>query len=102
MSQYRHIERTDWAERKKKGAATLTANAIKGINQMPPKGGSVHLSDEEIGSAVAYMLSQLPGDAVTAEAKSAQLAKPPPRGHAIEYGTDSKSNCRCGKAEACR
>jgi c(7)-type cytochrome triheme protein len=65
----------DWAERKKKGAAGLTANAIKGINQMPPKGGSTHLSDEEIGSVVEYMLAQLPGEAVTAEAKPAQVAK---------------------------
>jgi c(7)-type cytochrome triheme protein len=68
----------DWAERKKKGVATLTANAIKGINQMPPKGGSVHLSDEEIGSAVAYMLSQLPGDAVAAQPQPAQAAKAAP------------------------
>ena len=68
----------DWAERKKKGEAVLTGNAIKGINQMPPKGGSMHLSDEEIGSVVTYMLAQLPGDAVAAEAKPAQASTAPP------------------------
>ena len=69
----------DWAERKKKGAELLTANAIKGINQMPPKGGSMHLSDKEIGSVVAFMLSQLPGDAVAAKAQSVPVAtKAPP------------------------
>lgn len=67
----------DWADRKKKGAAVLTANAIKGINQMPPKGGSMHLSDEEIRSVVVYMLSQLPGDANIAEAKSEQVVNAP-------------------------
>jgi c(7)-type cytochrome triheme protein len=65
----------DWAERKGKGAAVLTANAIKGINQMPPKGGSMELSDDDIGSVVAYMLSQLSGDAVAAEARPVTVAK---------------------------
>ena len=64
----------DWVERKNKGVANLTANAIKGINQMPPKGGSINLSDKEIGSVVEYMLSQLPGDVAAAEAKPVQVA----------------------------
>ena len=47
-----------WAERVAKGAETLTASAINGIGMMPPKGGRMDLSDEEIGAAVDHMLAQ--------------------------------------------
>jgi cytochrome c5 len=47
-----------WAERAAKGADALTATAISGIGIMPPKGGRMDLSDEEIRAAVDHMLAQ--------------------------------------------
>jgi cytochrome c5 len=40
-----------------KGLDTLVANAINGINVMPPKGGNLSLTDEEIRAAVEFMLN---------------------------------------------
>ena len=45
-----------WSGLIAKGAETLTANAIKGIGKMPPKGGNMKLTDEEVKAAVAYMI----------------------------------------------
>lgn len=45
-----------WAPRIAKGADTLYANSINGINAMPPKGLCMDCSDEEIQAAVDYML----------------------------------------------
>jgi cytochrome c5 len=47
-----------WAERAQKGLDTLTASAISGIGVMPPKGGRMDLSDEEIRATVEHMLAQ--------------------------------------------
>ena len=47
-----------WAERATKGADTLYANAINGINAMPAKGGRMDLSDEAVKAAVDHMLAQ--------------------------------------------
>lgn len=47
-------DKTAWAPRLKKGVDTLYASAIKGLNAMPPKGGS-SASDAEIKAAVDYM-----------------------------------------------
>lgn len=47
-----------WAERAAKGADTLYANAINGINAMPAKGGRMDLSDAEVRAAVDHMLAQ--------------------------------------------
>ncbi len=47
-----------WTERVGKGADVLTASAINGIGLMPPKGGRMDLSDEEIKAAVDHMLAQ--------------------------------------------
>jgi cytochrome c5 len=35
----------------------MVANAINGINVMPPKGGNPSLSDEQIRAAVEFMLN---------------------------------------------
>jgi len=47
---------------KRKGAAGgldgLVKIAIKGLNQMPPRGGDSDLSDDEIKGAIEYMLSK--------------------------------------------
>lgn len=50
----------DWGKRFKTqgGLDGLVGHAIKGINQMPPRGGNPALSDDEIHDAVKYMLSK--------------------------------------------
>jgi len=47
-----------WAPHIKEGLAALTQNAIKGIRQMPPRGGDPNLSDDEVARAVAYLANQ--------------------------------------------
>jgi len=47
-------DKAAWAPRIAQGIDTLTANAIKGKNAMPPKGGST-ASDDEIKTVVTYM-----------------------------------------------
>lgn len=44
------------AERVPKGLETLVANAINGINVMPPRGGNSDLTDDQVRAAVEYML----------------------------------------------
>ena len=47
-----------WAKLIKDGHDQLTEIAIKGIRQMPPKGGNPDLTDIEVARAVAYMANQ--------------------------------------------
>jgi len=48
----------DMAQRvSEKGLETVVTNAINGINVMPPKGGNLSLSDEEVRAAVEFMLN---------------------------------------------
>lgn len=49
----------DWAARIKDGKSTLYANAINGINKMPPRGGNKSLSDDDVKAAVDHMLALL-------------------------------------------
>ena len=51
-------DRTAWGPLIKRGFDELVANAIKGIRQMPPRGGNPQLSDVEVARAVAYMANQ--------------------------------------------
>ncbi|WP_415885868.1 c-type cytochrome [Neptuniibacter sp. QD37_6] len=48
-----------WKTRATQGKTVLVEHAINGIGLMPAKGGFTDLSDEEIGLAVGYMLSQI-------------------------------------------
>jgi cytochrome c5 len=48
-----------WVGRVEKGMATLVANAINGIGAMPPRGGRMDLTDEQIEVSVAFMLDML-------------------------------------------
>lgn len=52
-----------WVERIAQGDDVLKRHAIEGFTgsagYMPPKGGSVHLSDAEIESAVDFMVSEV-------------------------------------------
>ncbi|KAA0010290.1 cytochrome c5 family protein [Billgrantia pellis] len=45
-----------WADRLEKGIDTLYAHAIEGFGAMPPKGGQMGLSDEDVQAAVDFMV----------------------------------------------
>jgi cytochrome c5 len=47
-----------WAPLIKQGLKQLTEVAIKGIRQMPPRGGNPELTDVEVARAVAYLANQ--------------------------------------------
>lgn len=47
-----------WAKLIAEGQTELTAEAIKGVRQMPPRGGNPDLSDIEFARAVAYLANQ--------------------------------------------
>ena len=49
-------DKAAWAARIKKGEDALVASAIKGIGNMPPKGGNPSLTDAQIRAAVAYQI----------------------------------------------
>lgn len=46
----------EWTARLEKGLDTLTANAISGINAMPPMGTCASCSDDEIKETIQYMI----------------------------------------------
>ena len=48
-----------WAVRIEQGRDKLVSNAIDGIGVMPPKGGQSQLSDEEVASAVDFLIQQV-------------------------------------------
>ena len=48
-----------WAIRMEQGRDKLVSNAIDGIGVMPPKGGQSQLSDEEVASAVDFLIQQV-------------------------------------------
>ena len=54
-----------WQPRIDQGLETLTQHAIQGftgsVGYMPPKGGRLDLSDEEVADAVEYMVSEVAG-----------------------------------------
>jgi len=47
-----------WKARIAEGKRTQVRMAIKGIRQMPPRGGNSGLSDEEVERAVVYLLNR--------------------------------------------
>lgn len=48
-----------WGKRVAQGTDVLIQHAINGYGLMPVKGGFTELSDEQIGFAVRYMVSQV-------------------------------------------
>ncbi len=51
-------DKAAWAPRIAQGMDALVHNAINGKNTMPPKGGRIDLSDQDVLSAVAYLVEQ--------------------------------------------
>ena len=49
-------DKAAWAPRIKQGMDTLITNAIKGKGAMPPKGGRMNLTDEQIKATVVFMV----------------------------------------------
>ena len=49
-------DKAAWAPRIKQGLDTLFSHAIGGFKGMPPKGGQVQLSDDDIKAAVKHMV----------------------------------------------
>ena len=54
-------DRKAWRPLIAEGQRMLERTAIRGIRQMPPKGGHPHLSDLEVKRAVAYMANSAGG-----------------------------------------
>jgi len=50
--------KAEWNKALEKGLDAVYANAINGIGAMPPKGGAMSLSDEQIKQMTDYMLEQ--------------------------------------------
>lgn len=52
-------DKVGWEPRLAKGVEQLYANAINGVGTMPPKGGRLDFSDEDIRRVVDYMLDSV-------------------------------------------
>jgi len=89
-------DKAAWAKLIKEGHAKLTQEAIKGVRQMPPRGGNPDLSDTEVARAVAYMANQAganfkePEASPAAGAKPGAAAKPEPAAKASAAGEAGK------------
>lgn len=67
-----------WAPRIKEGLETISADAIKGIRQMPARGGNPDLTDTEVVRAVVYMANQSGANWKEPESKPVEVAAAPP------------------------
>jgi cytochrome c5 len=65
-----------WGKLIKEGQDKLTADALKGVRQMPPRGGNPDLSDTEFARAVAFMANQAGANWKEPDPKPAPAAKP--------------------------
>jgi len=66
-----------WAKLIAEGQEKLTADAMKGVRQMPPRGGNPSLTDAEFARAVAYMANAAGADWKAPESKTASAATAP-------------------------
>ncbi len=55
-------DRQAWAKLIAEGQERLTADAMKGVRQMPPRGGNPNLTDTEFARAVAFMANAAGAD----------------------------------------
>ena len=61
-----------WAERADQGFEALTASVLSGKGAMPPKAGNPALTEDEIRSAISYMLKEAGVEAAGAPAAAVQ------------------------------
>jgi cytochrome c5 len=74
-------DKAAWAKPISTGLEAVAANAIKGVRQMPARGGNPELSDLEVKSAIVYMANQSGADW-----KLAKRPRPRPKAAAAEPG----------------
>ena len=89
-------DKAAWAKLIKEGLPKLTQEAIKGVKQMPPRGGNPALADIEIARAIVHMANQSGGSFKEPDAKPAS-AKPSAPGAKAEKPAPAKP---AAKAEA--
>ena len=70
-------DKAAWAKLIAEGQEKLTAAAMKGVRQMPPRGGNPDLSDTEFARAVAFMANAAGADWTVPESKAASTTPPP-------------------------
>ena len=68
-------DKTAWGKLIAAGLPRITQNAIKGIRQMPARGGNPDLSDIEIERAIVYMADQSGGKWIEPISKTAKTAE---------------------------
>ncbi|MBI4189726.1 MAG: cytochrome c5 family protein [Betaproteobacteria bacterium] len=68
-------DKAAWSKLIARGLPRLTQSAIKGIRQMPARGGSPDLSDIEIERAIVYMANQSGGKWIEPISKTAKPAE---------------------------
>jgi len=51
-------DKAAWEPRIAKGKDSVYTNALNGVKLMPPKGGNASLKDEDVKSAVDFMISK--------------------------------------------
>jgi len=66
-----------WAKLIAEGQQTLTADAMKGVRQMPPRGGNPSLTDSEFARGVAFMANAAGADWKVPEPKAASATPAP-------------------------
>ena len=67
-------DKAAWAKLIQEGLDVISADAIKGIRQMPPRGGNPDLTDTEVKRAVVYMANQSGANWTEPESKPAAPA----------------------------
>ena len=65
-----------WSKLIKDGLASITADAIKGVRQMPAKGGNPDLENIEVERAIVFMANQSGAKWTEREAPAAAATKP--------------------------
>jgi len=71
-------DKAAWAKRIAIGLEKLTAEAMKGVGQMPPRGGNPNLTDTEFARAVVYLANAAGADWKAPEPKAPPAAAPSP------------------------
>lgn len=69
-------DKAAWGKLIKEGQDNVTKEAIKGVRQMPARGGNPDLTDTEVARAVAYMANQAGASWKEPESKPGPAAKP--------------------------